>query len=491
MITKIEEILINEESYPFASAERYCNLSKIGYEESEYYMYGTANVYKTVDELGNVDVMTTDAPYVNRFIVRAPKEKSKCSGNIVIEIINPTSFMEIDRMWILGKNQFLRNGDIYIGITSKPNTIKKMIEFDEKRYEKLDWSNPTPNVDFPFKIEDALKRGDLLPDLDISYETGLFWDMLTDLAWLIRSDDEINPLREYNREYLYLTGWSQSACYLFRYVNSFAYRPEVANGKRVFDGYLSAGGVRSIVTPVNQYESDNLYNYKLSRIEKVNEPFIALQTESENGRFESWRTMRLDSDRSDFLYRLYDITGASHDTMYSYVDYYKNDNDLKRINHLPEYKGKHEYGNNYPSYILCAAAFRNLFNWVRNGVAPSSCERIKTDSKGENCKDVFGNTIGGLRTCLLNYPTGRYNSTSNINKGESFLDLESEKDGLFGYQEGFSSNMLRELYGTLDNYKKLVIEDTRQQVAKGFICKEDADELIEIAVKLAEERGLL
>lgn len=96
-----------------------------------------------------------------------------------------------------------------------------------------------------------------------------------------------------------------------------------------------------------------------------------------------------------------------------------------------------------------------------------------------------------MRTCLLNYPTGRYNSTSNINKGESFLDLESEKDGLFGYQEGFSSNMLRELYGTLDNYKKLVIEDTRQQVAKGFICKEDADELIEIAVKLAEERGLL
>lgn len=75
MITKIEEILINEESYPFASAERYCNLSKIGYEESEYYMYGTANVYKTVDELGNVDVMTTDATYVNRFIEELQKKK--------------------------------------------------------------------------------------------------------------------------------------------------------------------------------------------------------------------------------------------------------------------------------------------------------------------------------------------------------------------------------------------------------------------------------
>ena len=97
-----------------------------------------------------------------------------------------------------------------------------------------------------------------LGDLNHDYETGLFWDMLTDLAWLLRGDEEQNPIREYKREYVYLTGWSQSGSYLFRYLNSFAYRPEVARGACVFDGYLSGGGVHSLGIPVNQYEMQGL-----------------------------------------------------------------------------------------------------------------------------------------------------------------------------------------------------------------------------------------
>ena len=50
MITKIEKIPVTKTSYPFASAEKYCNLSDQGYEETEYYMYGTANVYQSADQ---------------------------------------------------------------------------------------------------------------------------------------------------------------------------------------------------------------------------------------------------------------------------------------------------------------------------------------------------------------------------------------------------------------------------------------------------------
>ena len=95
MITRLEEIPVTKESYPFASAERYLKLSERGYVEKEYYMYGTANVYETADERGGVCVRTADAPYTNRIIVRAPQDTAKCSGNVVVEIINPTSFMEI------------------------------------------------------------------------------------------------------------------------------------------------------------------------------------------------------------------------------------------------------------------------------------------------------------------------------------------------------------------------------------------------------------
>ena len=56
MITRLEEISVTKESYPFASAERYLKLSERGYVEKEYYMYGTANVYETADERGGVRV---------------------------------------------------------------------------------------------------------------------------------------------------------------------------------------------------------------------------------------------------------------------------------------------------------------------------------------------------------------------------------------------------------------------------------------------------
>ena len=94
---------------------------------------GTANVYSSVGNTGEAEIWKAGAPYVNRLVVRTPKNPERASGNVVVEIINPTSFMEIERMWILGYEKFMRDGDIYVGITSKPNTIAKMGEFDEKR----------------------------------------------------------------------------------------------------------------------------------------------------------------------------------------------------------------------------------------------------------------------------------------------------------------------------------------------------------------------
>jgi hypothetical protein len=405
MINRIELIPVTKDSYPFASAEKYCGLSNLGYTETEYYMYGTANVYRTADENGGVEVKYPNAPYINRFIIRAPKDPKASSGNVIIEIINPTSFMEIDRMWILGRREFIRNGDIYVGITSKPNTIAKLLEFNKERYGKMSWANPTPDEPFPFTEKDTQKAG-RLPDLNSSYEPGLFWDMLTDLAWTLRGND-MNPLKDYPRDYLYLTGWSQSACYMFRYLNSFAYRSDVAGDGCVFDGYLSGGGVHYLVIPVNQYESMREYSENMKRVMYSPRPFIAVQTESENGLMGGWQNKVPDSDSPNLRYRLYEVTGSSHDTISSYVDYYQNDPDLIRINHLPAYIGKHKEGNVYPLDILFAAAYRKLFVWVRTGVSPMHCESIPVDADGENLKDAFGNTRGGLRTCLLNYPSGR------------------------------------------------------------------------------------
>ena len=129
MIKEIRQIPITAESHPFGTAEKKCDFARRGFVEEEYFMYGTANVYKNVD--GIAAVAYRDAPYVNRFVVRRPDTKERFSGNIVVEILNSTSWIDIDRMWAISREKFMRDGDIYVGITSgeatratKPTVVK-------------------------------------------------------------------------------------------------------------------------------------------------------------------------------------------------------------------------------------------------------------------------------------------------------------------------------------------------------------------------------
>ena len=48
--------------------------------------------------------------------------------------------------------------------------------------------------------------------------------------------------------------------------------------------------------------------------------------------------------------------------------------------------------------------------------------------------------------------------------------------------------MIKELYGTLAHYREMAEKNTKEQVTKGFVCREDAAELVEIAVQLAKKR---
>lgn len=79
MIKRIQEIPINPSSYPFTSAARYLDFKAYGYEEKEYYLEGTANVYESVGNTGEVQVKYRDTAYINRIIVRTPKDPSRIS----------------------------------------------------------------------------------------------------------------------------------------------------------------------------------------------------------------------------------------------------------------------------------------------------------------------------------------------------------------------------------------------------------------------------
>ena len=325
MITEMRLVPVTADSHPFASAQFHCRLSEIGYTEEEYFLSGTANVYEE-GENNRPEIIFRDAPYTTRVLIRRPADKSRFSGNVVVEVLNATAMMDIDRMWVNSWKHFTRSGDVYVGITSKGHVVDALKRFDPARYAPISWANPMPERAIP-----PFAKGPF-PFL-AQYESGLFWDMQVELARLLRSEDAKNPLAGWGKRYLYLTGWSQSGSYLCRIVKSFAYLPENTGNGPLFDGYLAAG-CRADVAPMNAYEAPktNIMHcdgWPAGSVMGAREPYININTESEN-RVANWIG---DSDQPDFKFRTYQIPASSHDSRYSLIDYYAGQGqaDCKRI----------------------------------------------------------------------------------------------------------------------------------------------------------------
>lgn len=461
-------------SHPFPTATHKLGFEEAGYVEEEYFFEGTANVYEESGER-STRILHENMPYCNRFLVRKPADAERFSGNIVVEILNATAGFDIDRMWIVGAKELMRSGDIYVGITSKPDVLDSMMKADSKRYESISWRIPYDRPENQYQIDNDAAHPALPKRKDC--ETGLFWDMLTDMAEILRTDAEIIPSGK--KRYLYLFGWSQSAVYMYTYLNYFAFSD---TGKSVFDGYLAAGGVHVVVVPLNQNDYGKENDIRRNMVTYMPVPFISVQTESENAHFDGLKARQEDSDEEDLKYRIYEIAGATHDTKFSLLDYYAADQDMERTGFKPGYhQFLDEYPNDYPYEYCFYAIYRMLFSWVREGICPPHGERIAVDSDGENKKDALGNAVGGVRTPFLDVPIAAYHPYSAIKRENGVID----KHGLFGHTEPFSKYKFEKLYGTIENYRKLVEQSAKEQAAKGFLLPKDIEDCVNEAVKRA------
>ena len=497
MITKMVRVSVTDENYPFQAAAKKCNFAELGYIEDEYFMSGTASVYTEKGKNHQVESIFDGAPYTTRLLIRRPADPAKFSGNVVIEILNASSMMDIDRMWVNTWQYMTRNGDIYIGITSKGHVVDSLKRFSPERYAAINWENPMPERTAP-EIKGPFG---CLPQ----YEAGLYWDMQNDLARLLRTDSELNPIREYGKCYLYLTGWSQSGSYMTRTLASFAYREEDKYEEPLFDGYLEAGADTALA-PINSYE----YSAENGQISQAGtlpgasvliskQPYIAINTESEN-RGANWAG---DSDLPDMKFRTYQIAGTSHDAWYNMVDYYKGYlyEDCAKCNVGLSFCGAEGDALDTPYQYIFQAALRNLYVWVREGVPAPHAPKIEmvpakpddfdaltafnpnsATTKFENKKDLFGNTMGGIRMACMDYPVGKYTSYCQRADGSY--------DPMFGTVYPFTPEQLKAMYGSLEQYRTLVEKSAAESVALGFLLKEDVDAYVDFTVDMARRRGL-
>ena len=122
---------------------RWCpeDLRKVGYVEDEYLVSGKANVY-TWPAPGPAVVRTPNAPYTTRILVRRPAKASHFSGNVVVEMLNPSNRFDLNIGWAMAHRQMVRNGDAWVGITGKPIDVLALKKFDPARYASLSFANP-------------------------------------------------------------------------------------------------------------------------------------------------------------------------------------------------------------------------------------------------------------------------------------------------------------------------------------------------------------
>ena len=466
--TVTDPIPTTEYSYPFGAADQTQkpqDLSQFGYVEEEYFVSGLANVYNWPAR-GELEVKTADAPYTTRILIRRPKEESDFSGNIIVEMLNPSNLFDLNIGWAISHTQMLRNGDAWVGITAKPISVVSLKQFDPVRYASLSWKNPLP-VNHPDNCEIEER---FFNDTVQETENGLIWDINTQVAMWLRSNSESNPFLYRNdysaAEKIYGWGFSQTGSFLYTYIN--ALHPEVTKqyGKHLFDGYIVA--VSSRPAPINQCAERISSDDPRQPIKNVGVPVIHIMTQSDY--LSGIEARQPDSDEPGNEFRHYEIAGSGHATPDELYWGPKPDDLIKAERSVPPLECNEGPRSRFPNRILFNAALAGLDKWTREGVAPPKAKNIIVQD-GEPLLDEHDNVIGGVRSPFVDVPTATWNGNST---GQSFCRIA-------GHEIPFDEEKLRKLYPTKNSYVNAVTENVNKLVSEGFILEQDGQWLIEMS----------
>ena len=449
------------------------NLAEYHYVEQEYLLKGTANVYSGTT--GEPLTVNASGPYETRILIRRPANPQQFSGRVIVELINPTSNYDVDIMWAADHDYFMSSHDIYVGISIKPVVLASMQTFNPARYAGLSMANPDPS--------------NTCPQGSTSTETGLAWDMISQLGALLKSSSSANPLVNEHVQDVYLSGYSQSGGYMITYLNDIVPHFALAGGEPIYDGYLIAAGYGfTELAPINQCaapavpgtpaspETPDVEQFVLHPPPDV--PVIDIQTLSDSYSFLGWAGEEPDSNTPTDRYMLYQVPGASHIWTYQ-VDFTPGPAELTAAGYPANDWQDNCLDTNlnpFPLQYFMDSAFGNLDRWVNTGTPPPFAPHIEAVGDGTPAAtivdDQYGNALGGLRNPYVDVPIGTYYGTT---PGGGTCTL------LWGHWTPFSQGELQQLYPTSSDYVDKVKDDVANLLDNRFLTREDAAAVIQQA----------
>lgn len=428
------------------------DLAAQGYVEEEFFISSKANVYDWPSS-GAV-VRTRDVPYTTRVLVRRPKDRSKFSGRVVVEMMNPSNLFDLNIGWAIHHDEFVRSGDAWVGFTAKPVAAATLKAFDPQRYAPLNWANPLP--------ADDPKNCTVSGDTTKATENGLVWDMHTHVAQWLRSSNASNPFRyggaATRAKRLYGWGYSQTGGFLFTYINAIQPLVIAQHGKAVFDGYLVA--VSTGPSQINQCAERIPAGDPRRPIRNAVTPVIHVMSQSD---YLGWvPNRREDSDAMGDQYRHYDIAGSGHATPDELWFAARSEDIVKGGRTPPALDCDQGPRSRFPSSIGFNAIYRNLKTWVENGTPPPPSQNIEV-VEGKAVLDANGNVKGGVRSPFVDVPASTWNGNST---GQSFCRIA-------GHEIPLTPPQLAALYPSQQAYEDAFRTSVDDLVKARFITPED------------------
>ena len=476
-------IPITADSRPFLGVQKV--LDPVGYVEDEYFLAGNANVYDWAGADHKVKVVAGPGHYVTRILVMRPRDAKRFGGNVEVTVLNASLNLDFG-----GPSDFARmvkQGDVWIGITTKAVTANALKKFDPKRYASLDWSNPAPpeaRCAQPTMIPTYMAGGkEALAAMAKSgaqsswpeYEDGLVWDMLGQLGLLLKSDQRDQILPGFSQPSVYMSGVSQSSIYIRTWVAGFHKLYRQPNGKPVYDGYLGIVGPAMI--RMNQCAADIPLEDPIQKLTPPDVPFISISSEGE-----MWQA-RFTHQPDVFTHTgglvSYEVTGGSHqagdvpgrapDTVSfaAVQDMMKAGMKMPAMANLNTMLPKGAEHNDFVWQPLVRGAFHNLEVWSHEGIRPPRAPGIAVGPDHEIERDANGNAIGGLRMPYIDVPTATHRGYLTV----------GGFGGVMGAKTPFTPEKLKELYPDHAAYVAKFSAATDRLVAGRWISADDGADM--------------
>jgi hypothetical protein len=473
-------LAVTGSSHPFGGAAwqmRPQDLAAGGYVEEEYRVSGKAAVYEW--GAGNKAVVrTADAPYTTRVIVRRPIKPTRMSGTVVVEPLNPSNLFDLNIGWAMSGDQFMRNGDVWVGFTSKPVAVQALKTFDPVRYGSLSWENPLPLGD-PRNCTNIQTIVDPPAVRSRATEDGLVWDILSQIGTWLKSDAVSNPLvdghgarRGSQVDRAYGFGYSQTGSMLITYINAIQPRVVADEGEPIFDGYFVgvAGGGFIGAAPLNQCTPVPPLGDPRRSLRNAGVPVLQMMSQSDY--LIGIASRQPDGDMPPDLYRHYEMAGAAHATPDELFYSARTEDIVAAGRAVPPMSCNEGPRSRFPNRIFIDAALQNIDLWSRRGLPAPPGRDILVEG-GRPVLDEFGNVLGGLRSPYLDVPTSTWLASST---GASFCFIA-------GHELTLDQATLDELYKTRGAYVRAVARDVHELVADRYITRFDGQAMIREAAQ--------